>query len=92
MLVNPPDPHVMETVYTQFFVTYPSVGTTGIGSLRTKRFLNFVSDHIEPDSDVLEIGCYDGYFLSLLSKMGHHVTGCEPSPAGKIANGVIEYP
>ena len=45
MLVNPPDPHVMETVYTQFFVTCPSVGTTGIGSLRTKRFLNFVSDH-----------------------------------------------
>lgn len=75
----------METVYRDFFGTYQSTARTGIGGLRASRFREFLSDHLAPRGRALEIGCFDGHFLTLLAEQGMRVEGCDPSPGAEIA-------
>lgn len=52
--------------------------------LDCKAYFDFADDGCFPeDARVLEIGCFDGSFLSLFA--GRKLIGCEPNPMGKIA-------
>jgi SAM-dependent methyltransferase len=84
--ISIPPPSVVEPVYTRLFETYQSTAKTGIGSLRAKRFLDFLARHVPLHGSVLEVGCFDGHFLSLLRDRGCEVLGCDPSAGAKIAS------
>lgn len=52
--------------------------------LDCKAFFDFAdSGKLTRDAQVLEIGCFDGSFLSLFG--GHKLLGCEPNPMGQVA-------
>ncbi|MDD2680366.1 MAG: methyltransferase domain-containing protein, partial [Candidatus Omnitrophica bacterium] len=64
-------------------VLTPSKGEVGL--VETEKSFNFFMGCGLPRGKVLDIGCYDGYFLSLLKEQGYAVRGIEPNPAGSIA-------
>jgi len=80
-----PDPALVAPVYTRLFETYQSTVKTGIGSLRAGRFLEFLVPHLPDRGAALEVGCFDGHFLSLLRERGLAVAGCDPSAGAEIA-------
>ena len=83
--VNTPSPDEIRPIYTTFFESYQSTAQTGIGSLRARRFLDFLAANASLRGRVLEVGCFDGFFLSLLRDRGCDVIGCDPSPGADIA-------
>ncbi len=83
--LNAPSDDVVAPIYTKLFGSYQSTARTGIGGLRAQRFLDFVSAAVPGRGRALEVGCFDGYFLSLLARRGMEVVGCDPSPGADIA-------
>jgi len=82
--VNPPDESLLEKVYASFYSSYHNTTRTGIGIRQAQQFLEFLLRHPQnlknPPGKALEIGCSDGYFLSLLDELKWEVYGCDPSP------------
>jgi len=78
---------VLARIYQEVYASYHSPLQGGIGAGLARDFLRFLEVHADPGGKhVLEIGCYDGYLLSLLRE--HHgcrVMGCDPSPGAAIA-------
>ncbi len=83
--VDIPPGEVVEPVYTRLFASYQSTARTGIGGLRARRFLDFLAEHAPLRGRALEVGCFDGHFLSLLKERGCEVLGFDPSPGAEIA-------
>lgn len=53
-------------------------------ALDCRAFFNFAhANPLAPNAKVLEIGCFDGAFLSLFT--GCELYGCEPNPMGRMA-------
>ena len=71
--------------YEQDYYAAPYPSITGIGKEEIKQFYDFVKSHINGKGRVLEIGCFDGYLLSLFKKDGWSAHGCEPNEAASIA-------
>lgn len=58
---------------------------TEVGRVEAQNSFNFFEGCRLPKGKVLDIGCCDGYFLSLLKAQGYEVRGIEPNPVGRIA-------
>jgi len=84
------DLNELSKIYEIAYESYhsPVIGSVG-GSLASD-FLEFLENCTDPnDKKVLEIGCFDGYFLSLLrDKHSCDVIGCDPSHGAKIAESI----
>jgi len=82
--VNPPDDNLLENIYTSLYSSYHSTSKTGIGEKQGKQFMEFLLKNAggfkNSPGRALEIGCSDGYFLSLLDEQGWEIYGCDPSP------------
>ena len=83
-----PNQKNMDDLYSKFY-NYPSPLLGRFNPGRDTNFLNFFQNNkkvLSPTKikDVLEIGCYDGYVLYKLKKMGFNVSGCEPSKGALI--------
>jgi len=80
-------PETLADIYEKVYAAYHSPFAGGVGSGLAQDFLRFLERHADlPGVRVLEIGCYDGYLLSLLREAhGCLVMGCDPSPGGAIA-------
>lgn len=89
MQVGPPSEDLLNEVYSKLYSTYHSTQKTGIGEKGAKNFLNFLVSHLSTKGTALEIGCGDGYFLSLLKSKGWEVYGCDPSPAAEEAKNIF---
>ncbi len=83
--LDAPPEEVVAPIYTRLFGSYQSTARTGIGGLRAQRFLDFLSAAVPGTGRALEVGCFDGWFLSLLQQRGMEVVGCDPSPGADIA-------
>jgi SAM-dependent methyltransferase len=83
------DINELSKIYESIYKSYHSPAISGIGSSLAHDFLQFLENSVSvnlKNKKVLEIGCYDGYFLSLLrDKYSCSVVGCDPSPGSKIA-------
>lgn len=81
------DTNEIHEIYDTIYESYHSPVISGIGSSLAHDFLNFLEQNINLENkDTLEIGCYDGYFLSLMrDKHSCDVLGCDPSPGSQIA-------
>lgn len=86
-LIARPTPEELDLVYLG---EYTNVMEKGILSsadqmaLDCKAFFDFADGGKLPaDGQVLEIGCFDGSFLSLFG--GRRLIGCEPNPMGRMA-------
>ncbi len=71
------------------YYSYPSALEGSFSPERDQAFLRIFRDKIsrtlsKKQNRVLEIGCYDGYVLYHLKKMGFSVTGCDPSQGANI--------
>lgn len=86
--VDPPPSELMDVIYSELYSTYHSAGDTGIGSDSAHRFLEFLRPRATTPGAALEIGCGDGFFLSLLKAAGWRVYGCDPSPKAAKAEAV----
>lgn len=80
-------PDELSKIYELNYESYHSPVISGIGSSLAQDFLKFLEDGMDlKNKKILEIGCFDGYFLSLLrDKHSCAVIGCDPSPGGEIA-------
>ncbi len=83
-----PNQKNMDDLYSKFY-NYPSPLLGSFNPERDTKFLNFFKNNkkilpITKIKDVLEVGCYDGYVLYKLKKMGFNVSGCEPSKGALI--------
>ncbi|MFA4848768.1 MAG: class I SAM-dependent methyltransferase [Methanoregula sp.] len=85
---KPVDSSELSAIYETNYSSYHSPALSGIGSSLAKEFLLFLEKNISlTQKKVLEIGCYDGYFLTLLRDQHVcHVIGCDPSPGAEIAH------
>lgn len=74
-------------IYERVYASYHSPAMSGIGSTLAQEFLLFLEQNIDlKEKKALEIGCYDGYFLSLLRDRHQcRIIGCDPSPGAEIA-------
>lgn len=81
------DPSEISKIYEVIYNSYHSPALSGIGVSLAEDFLEFLKKTIEPSNmHVLEIGCYDGYFLMMLrDEYSCKVVGCDPSPGSEIA-------
>jgi SAM-dependent methyltransferase len=80
-------PSELSEIYEVIYASYHSPALSGIGSGLAHEFLSFLEEKIDlKQKSILEIGCYDGFFLKLLrEKYACRVIGCDPSPGAKIA-------
>ncbi len=78
--------------YSDLLSSVPLPSKTGIGISEAERCYNFFKSCGLPKSRVMEIGCYDGYFLSLIKKDGYEVCGIEPNPMSRIAEKEYKIP
>ena len=63
----------------------PTPSQTQIGRKEAQDCFDFFESCNIPKGKVVDIGCYDGYFLSLVKEKGYDTLGVEPNPASKIA-------
>lgn len=84
---KPVDSSDLSAIYEANYSSYHSPAVSGIGSSLAKQFLSFLENNIHlHKKNVLEIGCFDGYFLTLLRDThACKVIGCDPSPGAEIA-------
>jgi SAM-dependent methyltransferase len=77
----------LERIYEEIYESYHSPVRGGIGGSLAEAFLGFLEGGRDLErAAVLEIGCFDGYLLSLLrDRHGCRVKGCDPSPGATIA-------
>lgn len=79
---------MISELYRDYY-SYPSALEGSFFPERDEAFLKIFKDRIskalgKEQKSVLEIGCYDGYVLYHLKKMGFSVTGCDPSHGAQI--------
>lgn len=79
---------IISALYRKYY-SYPSALESNFLPERDNAFLNVFSHNIRKklkreQKDVLEIGCYDGFVLDNLKKIGFNVTGCDPSEGALI--------
>jgi len=64
----------------------PTPSQVDIGRDEAKKCFDFfMSCGLPLSGKVVDIGCYDGYFLSLVKSTGYDTLGVEPNPASRIA-------
>ena len=78
-----PNQKNIDELYSKFY-NYPSPMLGKFKPQRDINFLKFFKNNKKylssiKTKNILEIGCYDGYVLHKLKKMGFNVSGCEPS-------------
>ena len=83
-----PNQKNMDKLYSKFY-NYPSPLIGKFKPQRDINFLNFLKDNKKlllnkKINKIFEIGCFDGYILYKLKKMGFDVSGCEPSKGADI--------
>jgi SAM-dependent methyltransferase len=82
-----PTPEQLDLIYLGGYTNVLEKGVLSSAdqmALDCKAFFDFANgDKLPRDGKVLEIGCFDGSFLSLFS--GHKLIGCEPNPMGSMA-------
>jgi len=82
----------LKMIYDNFY-SFPSPALSGIGTKAAQDFRAFIYENSNlKKGKVLEIGCFDGYFLSLLKNDGFEVYGCEPSGGADIAISEFNIP
>lgn len=79
---------VISELYRNYY-SYPSAMEGSFSPERDEAFIRIFKDKIsklmtKKQNQVLEIGCYDGYVLYHLKKMGFSVMGCDPSEGANI--------
>ena len=79
---------VISELYRDYY-SYPSAMEGSFFPERDEAFIKIFKSKIlkiltKKRKHVLEIGCYDGYVLYRLSKLGFSVTGCDPSHGATI--------
>lgn len=75
--------NAVSVIYSKFY-NYPSPLKDGIATEEADKVFELLKGRLGKRKKILEIGCYDGYLLYLLSKEGHDVTGCDPSRGADI--------
>jgi SAM-dependent methyltransferase len=76
---------VNDRIYLELYVHHPPTGLSPSQQRWTEFAADRVAGMLEPGARVLEVGCHDGFFHSLLRERGARVQGNEPSPFGEIA-------
>jgi len=88
ILQSRPTDDILNTIYRDLYVAYPSGLDLGFATSDADDFLNDFRRHIgnrlPGGSRILEIGCFDGYVLSHLARDGFDVEGCDPSEGADI--------
>ena len=86
-LIERPSPEELDTIYLGEYTNVMEKGVLSSAdqmALDCKAFFDFADGGKLPKgSQVLEIGCFDGSFLSLFE--GCKLKGCEPNPMGRLA-------
>lgn len=87
-LKKQPDEKIISTLYSKYY-SYPSALQGKFVPQREKAFLEIfkraIQKKLKKDHGlVLEIGCYDGYILWHLKRLGFSVEGCDPSDGADI--------
>jgi SAM-dependent methyltransferase len=83
-----PDQEIIDFLYSKYY-SYPSPLKGYFRPERDNKFLEFIGKSTsllskEKRTNVLEVGCYDGYILHHLQQQGYTVTGCDPSEGAEI--------
>ena len=78
--------------YSELLSSVPTPSKTSIGRVEAQMSFDFFMSYNLPKGKVLDIGCYDGYFLSLIKKKGYKVHGIEPNSASNIAREKYKIP
>lgn len=78
--------------YADLLSTVPTPSMHDIGKSVAQECFDFFRRCDLPQGKVLDIGCHDGYFLSLVKQAGYDVQGCEPSPISEIAEKKYKIP
>ncbi len=86
-LIQPSPVELAARLYDETYTSSNlSVAMGAPSDSKRERYLMLIDDLALPKgSSAMEIGCYDGSLLNDLRQDGFSVTGCEPSPAAKIA-------
>jgi len=71
--------------HSELLSSVPTPSKTGIGKSEAEECFNFFKSCNLPLGKALDIGCYDGYFLSLVKNEGYDAWGVEPNPISIIA-------
>ena len=79
---------ILSELYRNYY-SYPSALEGSFSPERDEAFIRIFKNKIrkmmtKKQNRILEIGCYDGYVLCHLKKMGFSVTGCDPSKGASI--------
>lgn len=86
-LMARPTPEQLDIIYLGEYTNVMEKGVLSSAdqmALDCKAFFDFADGGMLPENgQVLEIGCFDGSFLSLFE--GHRLIGCEPNPMGRVA-------
>jgi len=84
-----PNQEIIDDLYSNFY-SYPSPLEEQFKPERDDRFLEYFEKEIslltknKKQTNILEVGCYDGYILHQLNKAGYEVMGCDPSEGAEI--------
>ncbi len=79
------DEDIMNSVYTAGYYNCPSPSNSDVGEREIKKFYNFFKKCNQPKGELLEIACFDGYFLEILNNDGWDIYGCDPAANTSIA-------
>lgn len=85
-LMQRPTSEQLDAIYLGDYTSVVRKGTfAGADGMAVdcKTFLDFAAGSVKAGGTVMEIGCFDGGFLSLFG--GCNLLGCEPNPGGRMA-------
>jgi SAM-dependent methyltransferase len=85
-LDNQPDEELLDRIYSDDYTSVVEKGAFARADrmqTECKDFLDFASPRPVRNMKLMEIGCFDGAFLSLFEDC--ELLGCEPNPIGKVA-------
>ena len=77
-LIDQNQEKLLQNVYQYGSTMGHAMSDDGIGKKYAEDFLEYCTNWIPPNSNLLEIGCAHGYLLKLLVDKGFHCTGIEP--------------
>lgn len=86
-MLKRPTSSFFDDLYTHFYSTYVSQLKQGLGVLDSDLFFEKFIGKLKQlkinfsEYNVLEVGCFEGYVMSLLKKEGISAYGCDPSIA-----------
>ena len=81
-----PDQRLLDDIYQKEYYSCPSPVTTNFKS--SKKFIKFFRT-FKVSGNLLEIACFDGYFLNEVKSKKLTVYGCDPSPMISKAENLI---